>query len=415
MARPIMSPVATTKSTGTRTADGFEQAAAILDRLDKMEALLGVNKGEVGIMERLTHLETRLDKLEQAVGMAEIKDSAKKVEQNKAPPHHQAQTSSRSRSPPKTAVDENNKLIVVASRNPSEQGLNYTCGCSQTGMTHEQLKQYCRKEIFKCMKFLSPKQEELHSVQPGTVGYVIVKEFNIDEKRQKSWWILHSQIVQKTIAHARNCVSSEIKRTVRSKSTFLLMMLSTLFVYRTSSHTYSCITHSFYSLDLLLENCEIGSKGCKVPSLERILKLREDEDAFEFLVNHIFGCVYGRRAWNVLKTNREASKELSISDEAFAIVVLENNWNVLTETDPKKAKLKYTVEDGWSRAGVARFNKLYELVMADREKNSLVDRKVKERLFFKERGVKRSSEEADPMSDLTSSVHNQGHYKRQAF
>jgi hypothetical protein len=121
--------------------------------------------------------------------------------------------------------------------------------------------------------------------------------------------------------------------------------------------------------------------------MDRIRLLRADEKAFQFLVDHIYGCVHGKREWNTLKYTRDARAELSVSDEAFAIVVLENNWNLLTMPGGRKAQPKYTgrnsvdKDDGWSRLGVARFNKLYETVMADREAHPDVDARTKDKLF----------------------------------
>lgn len=141
------------------------------------------------------------------------------------------------------------------------------------------------------------------------------------------------------------------------------------------------------SLDLLAENPSIGSPRCKVPSLERILNLRNDVEAFQFLVDHIFECVIGRREWKDQKFRKEVKSMLSVSDEAFAIVILENAWDVLTAKAGKKVETKYTgrrsfgKDDGWSRSGLARFNMLYETVLVDRKKNPSVDGRVRDNLF----------------------------------
>jgi hypothetical protein len=199
--------------------------AAVLDRLGKVEALLagllGVagasNEGQsaqVGIMDRLTNVEKRLGNLEDAVEKL-IKSSGRIS-------HHQLLAAGEESESKEPGQDENKPAGEDEAATNHHEHDEFNCGCENPHETHEKLKAFARKELFKCLKFLSPKPSDLYNVQPGSVGSVVVKEFKIPEDIQQSWWELHCQIVQTSIARARNNVSNDIKMTVRSKYSILL-------------------------------------------------------------------------------------------------------------------------------------------------------------------------------------------------
>lgn len=89
----------------------------------------------------------------------------------------------------------------------------------------------------------------------------------------------------------------------------------------------------------------------------------------------------GRRKWNRLSKALKPSKFVSCSDEAFAMIVIENNsakWlNMLinptmTTKEMKKLKTKYTQNEehmGWAYTGIYRFTQLTTFVLSQRKLN----------------------------------------------
>ena len=65
--------------------------------------------------------------------------------------------------------------------------------------------------------------------------------------------------------------------------------------------------------------------------------------------------------------------KVTVSDEAFTYLVIENNWDLI-QCEPD-AKPKYTrsghcsnrKNDGWTGEGIGRYNQLYQLVTANRK------------------------------------------------
>jgi hypothetical protein len=131
-----------------------------------------------------------------------------------------------------------------------------------------------------------------------------------------------------------------------------------------------------------------------IPGLDDILKLRRKpaktetrearvirNRAFTFLVEHVFGCVAGRkREWDALKSCTKVSDtNLTRSDEAFAVLLLENMWDQYVvpngedgknPTQPKKGRYTSAGSNrrhgGWSKEGIERFNDLAKLVARNR-------------------------------------------------
>ena len=126
-----------------------------------------------------------------------------------------------------------------------------------------------------------------------------------------------------------------------------------------------------------------------VPSLQDMIALRTGPNqgrAYAFYCFHFLPCVLGRKNWvEGLRRGYEWKKFVSLSDEAYGLLVLENLWDQwqwefgnpdATKSDKrikgggpvystgigKEAKLM----KGWSKEGVVRLNALMELVRMDR-------------------------------------------------
>ena len=123
-----------------------------------------------------------------------------------------------------------------------------------------------------------------------------------------------------------------------------------------------------------------------IPTLDEILELRQpptwnptdnrqlaNNKAFVFMVDFIFGSVIGKRQWKRNKLIMPVSKQLTVSDEAFVLLVLENNWEILNNDDfaePRYTSRKKTSNkrnDGWSNDGILRYNELQEQIKLNRK------------------------------------------------
>jgi hypothetical protein len=116
------------------------------------------------------------------------------------------------------------------------------------------------------------------------------------------------------------------------------------------------------------------------------LTMRNDEEGrytlfFEMFILHVVGAPVFRNKVTVALV----SNFVTISDEAFALLVLENceeRWKLMRETTATKCKKanKYTdggtsvksgkskTFSGWSNKGLNRFNALFMMVKNDRER-----------------------------------------------
>jgi hypothetical protein len=118
----------------------------------------------------------------------------------------------------------------------------------------------------------------------------------------------------------------------------------------------------------------------ELPTLEEILKLRRvpnlhNNTAFTFLVEHLAGAVIGQRKWKTTRCYAPVAKHMSVSDEAFMLLVLENQYEMwLNSETTKVGRGKYTENGpnkkfcGWTNEGMRRFNKLLEQVRDNRNK-----------------------------------------------
>lgn len=126
------------------------------------------------------------------------------------------------------------------------------------------------------------------------------------------------------------------------------------------------------------------------PSLTSFAALRKNEDTFTWFAFKFLECVAGVNAWKRRKMKVTVSAfdpttkcpYVSISDEAFALLLLDNylvKWKYRwqCEQDNKQYKRqpgRYTSSNaghvefgGWTNEGIMRFNELVEIVRTDRE------------------------------------------------
>ena len=123
-------------------------------------------------------------------------------------------------------------------------------------------------------------------------------------------------------------------------------------------------------------------------SCDDILKLRQDSTGLYFnFIEYFIAPVVGKIFYKENRCDRLMSDYISVSDEAFAILIFENNYDtwcdMVKRNNTKLSTVirKYTNGgsssgknssstrryQGWNSEGIKRFNDLFDLVKEDRE------------------------------------------------
>jgi hypothetical protein len=125
--------------------------------------------------------------------------------------------------------------------------------------------------------------------------------------------------------------------------------------------------------------------------MHELLQLSEgnEKDWFWF-ADKVLQCVAGRRGWGKEKTMKILSESVTVSDEAFALLILVNNWDKwMAEHNSLARKIDalYTSStqgnkkfSGWSDAGIQKYNKLFDQIEKDRSSDQ---RREMEEKFLK--------------------------------
>ena len=135
-----------------------------------------------------------------------------------------------------------------------------------------------------------------------------------------------------------------------------------------------------------------------LPTLEEIMLKRDKEETFFVFADTFLSRVVGVAYWRKHCAKMTIRDMATISDEAFALLLLENYWEswstknveeyktevAFDESTNQKKKRKATWGKytsgawgskrfgGWSKDGLQRFNQLYTEVQKDREKSNAV-------------------------------------------
>ncbi len=118
------------------------------------------------------------------------------------------------------------------------------------------------------------------------------------------------------------------------------------------------------------------------PKPEEIYQLRRNFETYKMVCDHLFPAIVGRMWVKENIKDMPMSKLITQSDEAFLLLVVENNrdrWEDMIEN--KKATSKISTKwsrgqgtgavkfNGWDEKGLARFNRNMKKVKKDREEN----------------------------------------------
>jgi hypothetical protein len=90
---------------------------------------------------------------------------------------------------------------------------------------------------------------------------------------------------------------------------------------------------------------------------------------FMFIMEHLAGAGIGQRKWKTTRCYAPLTKHMSVSDEAFLLLVLKNQYELWMNSETTKVgRGKYTEHGpnkkfcGWTNEGMRRFNKLLKEV-----------------------------------------------------
>ena len=132
------------------------------------------------------------------------------------------------------------------------------------------------------------------------------------------------------------------------------------------------------------------------------MQKRENEKCFFLFCENFLSKVVGITSWRDNCTKSTVSEMATVSDEAFAYLLVENYWSKWSAVDLETYQKESTFENGsvkkkkrtatfgkytqnaygakrfggWTREGLIRFNVLYAEVKADREKMELLWNKI---------------------------------------
>ena len=111
-----------------------------------------------------------------------------------------------------------------------------------------------------------------------------------------------------------------------------------------------------------------------------IFNLRKNTDgAYRVFCEFVLSHVVGRDVWKRCAHTHTISQIATVSDEAFALLLLENSWEAWKAVAGKQTSVPcpiYSVRgpgtkrfQGWTEKGIERFNELYDDVSEDRRHN----------------------------------------------
>jgi hypothetical protein len=153
--------------------------------------------------------------------------------------------------------------------------------------------------------------------------------------------------------------------------------------------------HTFVAAQLTILS---GMVGDVMPSLAHFAELSTNEPAYLYFCTHFLKPIVGNASWRLHSLRQPLSTFVTVSDEAFALLTLENNYARWCKMWEKRCYKSCEVAAQWTNAGVSkangqskrffgwkpegyrRFNELYINIKKDRETRATFEGKLQEQL-----------------------------------
>jgi hypothetical protein len=173
------------------------------------------------------------------------------------------------------------------------------------------IKEFVRSTVFKNIKFVVTDQE----IEFGNnICAAVVRQMKIVEDQQREWWTGHKKVVQKALADKRSTTNGMMKLEVVSE-----------FGIVECSVNRNCLSNILCTVlpEALFRKNQMPTLG-----EFRITNIIGDDEMFRLYCESLLSCVVGKTWWNNNSDKMKVSEMASVSDEAFALLLLENSYKM---------------------------------------------------------------------------------------
>jgi hypothetical protein len=265
---------------------------------------------------------------------------------------------------------------VTVSTKPSETWFESTRpGTDPDEARRIQLIDFVRRDLFPGWKFFTdPRQLVFDASETSLVRHICLG-MHLKRDYWADWWELNKTELVTTLNRKRTDVTAMVKK----------IFIGTL-VDRCGCYFFGNWTNVTISLFCTTDlRKQFSIKKTRFPSLNDFLEMSQKESSYQLFCSHFLRPIVGTTKWKHNFLRKRMTLYVTISDEAFALLTLENNydrWIDMWRNDNLKTsevEAKWTNAgqslsngqskrfNGWKQDGYTRYNELYDLVEADRE------------------------------------------------
>lgn len=258
------------------------------------------------------------------------------------------------------------------------------------------LSTYVKQKMFPHLKFIQGKSMIAYSNDTKSVCGQILARLNVPASMGPKFWERYSRKVECYLNSKRNDTATALKNAFFSK-----LNGKRTGIYQMEVKTNINISHltdylnTFKETNFISNNEEVAER---IPLLQMVVEDWFDVTDCSMFCDHFIRAVVGHRKFDQDKRNCLLSTFVTVSDEAYALLVCENNlekWiDMYKRRDKKSSSVapKYTNggksnnlnassrrNKGWSVSGTKRYVELYRFVTAQRKQK---DRQLAEQAYM---------------------------------
>ena len=99
----------------------------------------------------------------------------------------------------------------------SKQGVSMQEAVEMDMEVYEQVTKVAKEGLFRRVKFISNKKQQLAGFNPGSICHYVATECGVREADRKKWWMTYRVAIPRAITDTRNSKSGAIKKALLGK------------------------------------------------------------------------------------------------------------------------------------------------------------------------------------------------------
>ena len=221
------------------------------------------------------------------------------------------------------SIQQAGQLVPSVTANMTINHNEWAAYQNKVFMDHERtlvlLDQYVKNEMFHHLKFISNAEMMIFSWEENSICQIVCTKFNVSKNNRVSFWTKYTKYIIQKLNKKRSDVSNAMRKSFKGKCVGHYDILQYL--------DYLTLPVTQDLLEKVNDNFDNNDFHPVMPEKNIVNNCRQTYESYCEFASSFIAPVVGKRRFDNLCWRSTFSSYVTISDEAFALLTFENNYD----------------------------------------------------------------------------------------